>query len=471
MNDSAAPSSTKGFEEHHIDIIPDNERHGKVWHQFTLWAGGNTNVFNLVLGGVLISFGLTFYWAIIAIVVGTAIGAILIALHATQGPKLGVPQMIQSRGQFGFYGSSFLFLAVFLLNFGFIAAQLVIQAQSMNLVADLSIPWWILILTVPAVIIGLYGYRWIHRVAQFTAVLVGVSIVVLLIQASVNYGAPPASEMSWHAPTFGLFGAGVALLVIDMLSFGPFVSDYSRYLPKNVSAYRVFWSIYLGNLTATTLACVVGAYITALMPKLGTVAAVSKISGPWLLIIMAFSLINADTFNAYTGSFQILSLANMFKEFKPSRMVRIWPFLFTMAVGVVVAILGYKSFVNNLSNFLDFLLVIFIPWSAVNLADYFYVRHEEYDVRSFFRANGVYGKWAWRGLVAYVIALICEVPFVSQVDYTGFLVKHLGGADISWIVGFVVAGVLYIALTKIWPYELEPTVGVTQVATNESITP
>jgi NCS1 family nucleobase:cation symporter-1 len=83
----------------------------------------------------------------------------------------------------------------------------------------------------------------------------------------------------------------------------------------------------------------------------------------------------------------------------------------------------------------------------------------------------VYGKWAWRGLVAYVIALICEVPFVSQVDYTGFLVKHLGGADISWIVGFVVAGVLYIALTKIWPYELEPTVGVTQVATNESITP
>ena len=439
------------FEEHHIDVIPDNERHGKVWHQFTLWAGGNTNVFNLVLGGVLIYFGLSFWWAVIAIVVGTALGAILIALHATQGPKLGVPQMIQSRGQFGFYGSSFLFVAVFLLNFGFIAAQLVIQAESMNLVADLSIPWWIVILTVPAVIIGLYGYRWIHRVAQFTAVIVGASIVILFIQASVKYGAPSAKEMSWHAPTFGLFGAGVALLVIDMLSFGPFVSDYSRYLPKKVSAVRVFWSIYLGNLVATVLACTVGAYITALMPKLSTVGAVSKISGPWLLIIMAFSLVNADTFNAYTGSFQILSLANMFKQLKPSRVIRIVPFLFTMLVGMVIAIIGYESFVNNLSNFLDFLLVIFIPWSAVNLTDYFIVRREHYDVPSFFSSKGVYGGWAWRGIVAYLIALAAEVPFVSQVDYTGFLVKHLGGADISWVVGFFVAGGLYVILAKVWP--------------------
>ena len=123
-------NALRDIEAHHIDIIPDDERHGKIWHQFAFWFGGNTNVFNLVLGGVLVSIGLNLYWALVAIVVGTCVGAALIALHATQGPKLGVPQMIQSRGQFGFYGASFLFPAVFLLNFGFIAAQLVIQGQS-----------------------------------------------------------------------------------------------------------------------------------------------------------------------------------------------------------------------------------------------------------------------------------------------------------------------------------------------------
>src|SRR4029077_7783649 len=117
-------------ETHHIDMIPAGARHGKPWHQFAFWWGANVNVFNVVFGGVVVSIGLTFWWAMIAIAAGTLIGALLIALHATQGPKLGVPQTIQSRGQFGFYGAAFLFPCVLLLNVGFIAAQLVIQSQS-----------------------------------------------------------------------------------------------------------------------------------------------------------------------------------------------------------------------------------------------------------------------------------------------------------------------------------------------------
>ena len=88
-------------ENRHIDHIPAGARHGKPWQQFAFWWGGNVNVFNVVLGAVTVSIGLTFWWALIAIAAGTLIGALLIALHATQGPRLGVPQSIQSRGQFG----------------------------------------------------------------------------------------------------------------------------------------------------------------------------------------------------------------------------------------------------------------------------------------------------------------------------------------------------------------------------------
>ena len=287
-------------ETHHIDMIPAAARHGKPWHQFAFWWGGNVNVFNVVLGAVTVSIGLSFWWALIAIGLGTLIGALLIALHATQGPVLGVPQTIQSRGQFGFYGAAFLFPAVLLLNIGFIAAEFVIQGQAMQGVAgSLSIPAWIGILIVPSVVIGTFGYRWIHRVMQVTAVVVGISLIVMFVQG-LRYGMLPAHEMTMARPSAGLFLAGAALLVIDMLSFGPFVSDYTRYLPAYTNGRRLFWCIYGGNVLATFFSCAIGAYLAALLPSLGPVAAVGQVSGKWALIVMALSLVNANTFNAYT---------------------------------------------------------------------------------------------------------------------------------------------------------------------------
>ncbi|MGH3194468.1 MAG: hypothetical protein ACRDNT_00735 [Streptosporangiaceae bacterium] len=93
--------------------------------------------------------------------------------------------------------------------------------------------------------IGIFGYRWIHRVIQVTVVVVGLSMIIMLIQG-LRYGSLPAKETTMAAPTAGLFLAGAALLVIDMLSWAPFVSDYTRYLPVNTSGRRLFWAIYAG---------------------------------------------------------------------------------------------------------------------------------------------------------------------------------------------------------------------------------
>ena len=449
MNETVAQDEQlrRYVETHHIDMIPAGARHGKPWQQLPFWAGANINVFNVVLGGVVVAIGLTFWWAVIAIVTGTLAGAMFIALHATQGPKLGVPQTIQSRGQFGFYGAAFLFPCVLLLNIGFIAAQLVIEATAGNgVISSISIPEWIVIIAVPATAIGIFGYRWIHRTMQVTVAVVGISMIIMLIQG-IRFGSLPAKETSMTAPTIGLFLAGAALLVIDMLSWAPFVSDYTRYLPADTSGKRLFWTIYGGNVITTVLSCVLGAYLAALLPDLSPVAAIGKISGKWALVMLVLSLIGSDTLNAYTGGFQVLAFGNMWRRFKSvSIWLRVVPFLAVMAAGVLLGVIGYKHFVSNLSNFLDVLLTIFIPWSAVNLTDYFLVRQGNYDVTAFFIPNGVYGKFAWRGIVAYAIGLAAQWPFVSQPDYVGPLVSHLGGADISWLVGFFVSAIAYLIL-------------------------
>jgi NCS1 family nucleobase:cation symporter-1 len=96
-------------------------------------------------------------------------------------------------------------------------------------------------------------------------------------------------------------------------------------------------------------------------------------------------------------------------------------------------------------------VLVLIPWSAVNLADYFLVRRGGYDVASFFTPHGAYGRFAWRGLLAYCVGLAVEWPFVSQTAYAGPLASALGGADISWLVGWFSAAIAYLLLFALAP--------------------
>ena len=72
-------------------------------------------------------------------------------------------------------------------------------------------------------------------------------------------------------------------------AFGPFIADYSRYLPEDTSGWRLFWAIYAGNVLSTVASCAVGAYLAALLPKLTPVGAVGQICGKWALVIMTLA--------------------------------------------------------------------------------------------------------------------------------------------------------------------------------------
>jgi NCS1 family nucleobase:cation symporter-1 len=367
--------------------------------------------------------------------------------------------MIQSRGQFGFYGAVLVFAASIVLDFGFLAAQLVIQADAMNLYDhSISIPGWIMILTVPVVVITIYGHDWIHVFQRWMTVILGLTFVIVFIRTILR-GAPTGAAASSHAPSFAMFMGATGLFVIAMVSWAPYVSDYSRYLPENVSKSRTFWAVVLGCAIPQAFCAILGAYITALLPHASsTVAAVGEIAGTWVLPIMAVSLIGSDVANAYTGMLAVAGIGSCIRDVRHSVAMRVVGSLLIIAAGTGCALLGYKQFVSNLSNFLNVLLYVFIPWSVINLTDYYLIKHGNYDVPSFFTARGRYGGYLWRGLVAYMLAVAVQVPFIDQTFYTGPLVHTFGGIDISWVVGGVAGFVFYLVALQI-PTRGEPALG------------
>ena len=320
-----------------------------------------------MLGGVLVFMGLDFLWACIAIVLGVVIGLVLVGFHAIQGPTLGVPQMIQSRVQFGFYGAVLVFAASIVLDFGFLAAQLVIQADAMNLlVSSVSIPAWIAILSVPVVVLTIYGYDWIHRWQRWMQVILGITFAIVFVQA-LTHGGPVGAAASTRAPSFALFMAATGLFVIAMVSWAPYVSDYSRYLPETVSKAKTFWAVVLGCAIPQIICAILGADVTALLlHQSSTVAAVRDIAGSWALPVMALSLIGSDVANAYTGMLALASIVSRFRNERHSVVMRVIGSLLLIAACTGCALLGYRQFVNNLSNFLNVLLYVFIPWSAIS---------------------------------------------------------------------------------------------------------
>jgi NCS1 family nucleobase:cation symporter-1 len=112
-------------------------------------------------------------------------------------------------------------------------------------------------------------------------------------------------------------------------------------------------------------------------------------------------------------------------------------------IGTLIAIEASSNFLHDLSNFLVFTLYLLVPWTAINLTDFYLIRHGKYNIPELFKVDGIYGKFNWFALIVYVLAVGVQFPFMNNEWIVGPVANALGGADIAWIVGFVFAAVVY----------------------------
>jgi purine-cytosine permease-like protein len=133
---------------------------------------------------------------------------------------------------------------------------------------------------------------------------------------------------------------------------------------------------------------------------------------------------------------------------RPTVLIRALTIGITAALSLVGALEASQNFLDNFNNFLLLILYLFVPWTAVNLVDYYLVRRGHYAIAEIFNPHGMYGRWGWRGILAYVIGFALMVPFFNVTGlggtlYEGPIAHGLGGADISFFIGLPVAGILY----------------------------
>ena len=437
------------IETRSIDYIPLRERHGKVWHLWPIWFTGNAQLATVATGAIGVAAGLNLLWSAVAILAGSALGTFFMAFHSTQGPQLGLPQMIQSRPQFGAMGALLVWFVALVNYVGFNAFNLLLAAQSLHVLASVASGYSIAAFSALATIIACVGYRWIHFAQRGLAGLMLAALGVFTLGAlfAVHLPAAFVTAPGFRTTPFLLqFFAAASY----QLTWSIYVSDYSRYLPKDVGVRAAFWWTFLGTMLGGGWMMLVGMIAAAAYPKLDLSAAVVASGdaqwhgfGAALLIASLGGLVTITSLNLYGTSLTLLSVADSLRPLRLTRGKRLFTTILAAVASIALALLSTGSFVDRFADLLAVLLYLFTPWTAINLVDFYVVRKGHYSIREILKRNGMYGRWNWRGLSAYGVGFVAMVPFFSTGLYTGPIARLLGGADVAMVVGLPVSALVY----------------------------
>lgn len=444
-----------------IDHIGEDERHGRVIDQAPFWFLGNFHFFTIAIGFVGPSMGLSFGFTSLAGTLGILFGTLFVAFHASQGPELGLPQMIQSRAQFGFRGVAVVLIGTLFTFIGFNVADSVLVARGLEGILGWSQPAVILAAALVATVIAIYGHDWLHRIFRACFWLC-LPLYTLLTLAAAT-GKVPASHPAPGGFNWVAFIAEFSASAAYNITYAPSVSDYSRYLARDTRPWQIIAAVFLGATSAAIWLISLGAWLaTHIGATDGLVAlheagnAVFAGFGVIMALASVVALIATMGLNAYSGMLTVVTAMNSLFGIKPTSRLRNAAILVVALVWTAVTFSISANGIALLFATLTIMLYLLVPWTSVNLVDYFFVRRGRYAITHLFEATGIYGAWGARGLAAYGAGFLATLPFFVLPDvYTGPAARALGGVDVGWLVGLLVSGTTYWLLARSLPLEAE----------------
>ncbi|MFC9675212.1 MULTISPECIES: purine-cytosine permease family protein [unclassified Streptomyces] len=438
-------------ETHGIDPIPDEERHGGAKDLFWLWFGSNLTFTYVINGALAVSFGLSFWQATAAVVIG-GLAFFAISAAGLSGIRTGTATLVISRAPFGVRGNWPAGLLNWIVSIGYTIVNTVVGALALEaFCADLG--WHgstarafaLAVTMVLTFAVALWGHATVQFAERWMAYILAVGFAALLV-----FLIPGADT---GASTGGVPGAsGWSLAFVVMLagpfSYVPMPADYTRYLPRTTSLRSITWSGALGGLVSSVALGVAGVAAATQADMSDAVAGTEGLLPGWfqplfLALVLGGSVTNS-IITLYSSSLNLQVLGIPWSRSKA----------ILISAGVTVAgslyALFLTDFTDSLLSFLSLLIIVFAPWGGVFLTD-MVMRRCRYDAPSLH--TGRDGAYWYRGGYhpAGVVALLCGIVFASLTCdselWTGPLVAPLGGADLT-LLGSVVSALAYWALAR-----------------------
>ena len=437
------------------EYIPEPERHGSPRRLFWTWGSPNLEFATIFLGVIPVAvFGGGFWPTVAATLVGSAAGAAILGLLSTWGPAFGVPQLVHSRGAFGYRGN-FLPAGLNALSsgIGWFAVNSLSGTFAFSTLTHLPTDTSLVIVIGVQVTAAFVGHNFIHQfqktVFPVLAVVFCLASIVVLAQSHPADGFNPNAPAAFGGPT-GAFSIALFVTFAYVVGWVPYAMDYARYLPPTTGRGAAFWSAALGAFLPCALLTVVGAGLATVAgtawgptdnPTDQLASALPPLLASLVLLGITIGSVSANVLNIYSGALSFLALGIRVRR------VRLERALVTAGlsgVGYVVARLGETDVGRSYENFLLLIGYWIMPFLAVVCTD-FWLRRGHYRVADFYARN----RNSADGVLAMLAGIALSVPFWNQAAWRGPIAAALPQlGDLSFLVGFGGAAVVYYAFAR-----------------------
>jgi len=423
-------------ETHGIAPIRGDQRYGSPRRLFSVWFAPQVNMTGVFTGALAIALGLGFWLGMLAMVIGTVLGSLVVGYLSTWGPRTGTAQLPNSRMAFG-AGVVLPGALQWLSSIAWDALVGLFGGEALAVL--LGIPFWSAVLIVLAVqgAVGFFGYEMIHRIQAVLTVVLLVTFVVFAIKLAAGHQVvTPASVHG--ADLVGAFVLEMTIALSLSISWASYAADFSRYLPADSSRARVFGYTFAGIVLAYIFVQAIGIAAGDLVSD-QTAEGVRAVMGGGILgglalLIIALASIGSGVMNDYSGSLALQTIGVRVR--RPVSAVVVT----TIAFGLIL----WLHAGDTASRFQNVLLLVsyWIPaFVAVVVIDWLIRSHG----RAIMNPAEEYtdGYAAVAAVVSFVIAYGAAVPFMNTSLFTGPVAEAWHGADIAYFVNFIVAALLY----------------------------
>ncbi|HEV7191916.1 MAG TPA: cytosine permease [Jatrophihabitantaceae bacterium] len=431
-----------------VEFIPLSERHGKPIDLLWTWMSPNLEFATVFVGviGVLF-FGLSFWMAALAIVIGTGGGALSQGVLSTWGPKHGLPQMVIGRSAFGFLGN---ILPTGLMSvtagIGWFAVNSVSGAYALNTLWHMPKGLALVLIVLVQIAVAFFGHNLVHTFERF--VFPFLAVVFVIATVTVFNKAHLGAHAAGGIPTIGAFLIEVGAAFGYAAGWNPYASDYTRYQAPKANEKAVGWYAGLGIFVSCVVLELAGAAsVTAVAtPSNNPTSDFTGIMPGWIadltLLAIAVGAVSANVLNIYSGAMSFLAMGIKL----PLALRRAIVAVVFGAVGLVVAFTGLHDAGKKYENFLLVIAYWIAPWLAVVFVDRWLRRGSKIDR---IVEDTKYQNWA--GPIAMALGMAVSIwLFSNQSKYLAPIPKHHPGiGDITFEVGFVISAVSYYVLFRL----------------------